>query len=53
VLQVEYFLLAVEAPFVSSHAFSLVPNLHVGRMHLGLHRQANGNCSARPQSRGG
>src|SRR6267378_8373122 len=37
VLQVEYFLLPVEAAFVSCQALSLVPNLYVGRVHLGLH----------------
>src|SRR5208283_3833355 len=31
-----------EAAIVSRHALSLVPNLHIGRMHLGLHFDSDG-----------
>jgi hypothetical protein len=41
VFQVEYFLLPVEAAFVPRYTLSLVPNLHVGGMHLGLHFDAD------------
>jgi hypothetical protein len=39
--QVEDFLLSLEAAFVLCHAFSLMPDLHVRRVHFGLHFQAN------------
>src|SRR6202041_1708834 len=37
VLQVQYLLLSVETAFVSGYTLSLVPDLHVRRVHLGLH----------------
>src|ERR1700685_1526241 len=37
VLQVQYLLLSLETAFVSGHALSLVPDLHIRRVHLGLH----------------
>src|SRR5271163_1252847 len=40
-LQVEYFLLSVEAALVPCHTLSLMPDLHVGRVHLGLHFQTD------------
>src|SRR4029077_5767541 len=43
--QVEHFLLSVEAALVPRHTLSLVPDLYVRRVHLGLHfktdRQGN------------
>src|SRR5271169_2289424 len=45
VLQVQYLLLSVETAFVSGHALSLVPDLYIRRVHLGLHfhPHRNGN----------
>src|SRR6202040_2475143 len=43
VLQVQYLLLSVETAFVSGYTLSLVPDLHVRRVHLGLHFHAHRN----------
>src|SRR5438309_7280087 len=43
VLQVQDLLLPVETAFVSGHTLPLVPDLHVRRVHFGLHFQAHRN----------